>query len=529
MVKRIQWDIYEAVLLVDTYFELKRIEFDRKYVVEMLSHELRDKAIYAGIDIDAVFRNMNGINMRLYELLYIDTDGEKGMKNTSKLFKYTMELYRKCSEYFEDICSEAYRMVEPNEQLQSFLLWLKQDEKKYNIGEIRMALRILNYFEGIGKMPYGRFASITDISMVENVRDTVIDKNTLNLHMSVINNINKLIDVYEVFLKLNNRNGDGGGVDSMEKDNEEKEKKFPSWLIDDLHLADTTACGYSSAINATMSYTEKTCDIDTSLYGVYNDDKFQQYGKAMNRTGDDKSFCKKNDEESFENVEDIIREADIDGITANAISNKIGKSIWLVNKYLKDKKYAIEVPRSLYIHADNIIDLFESKDALEKILRNQFNKFYGYTNDIVLYDAASISMCMFLNDNCIDCPEKIYAVVRYLFEKVEKVFEFSADKHIWEKPSKFSSTHAGIVMSFIDKNGGIASKSQCRDYLQKVKLPLGNINGILSVANGKDVLLSENEEYVLAEYIMENNEWLDRVKVAIEKLLKTPYILFPER
>lgn len=558
MTKRIQWDIYEVALLVDTYFELKKIELDRKYVVEMLSCELRDKATYAGIHIDAVFRNMNGINMRLCELMYIDTDGEKGMKNTSKLFKYMMEMYRNFPERFGDICSEAYSMVELNEQLQSFLLWIKQSEKKYNICEIRMSLRILNYFGRKGQIPYGGLAYITDLLMLETVRDVVIDKNTLNLHMSVVDNINKLIDVYEAFLKTTDRNKESGGACSVERDNEVKMKKFSAWLIDDLHLSAATARGYSSAINTATPYAEKICGIVTSLYGVDDIDelekvlaqlmsdeefkvvnmhshnrfrgafdKYLQYRKVMNGDGDCENSIKEDDKESFENIEDIVREADVEGITANAISNKTGKSIWLVKKYLKEKEYVIEVPGELYIHVDNVIDLFENRDMLEKILRNQFDKFYGYTNDVVLYDAACISMCMFLNDNCIDTPEKIYAIARYLFEKVEKIFEFSADKHIWEKSPKFSSTHAGIVMSFIDKNGGKASRTQCGDYLQRVKLPSGNINGILSVANGKDVLMSEYEEYVLAEYIIEKDGWLEQVKVAIEKLFKNAIYIIP--
>ena len=556
MNKRIQWDIYEAVLLVDVYFQFQKIELERKYIVEMLSHELRNKAMNAGIKIDAVFRNTNGINMRLYELLYIDTNGKKGMKNTSKLFKDMLEMYRNCAEGFGTLCIKAYNMVEIDEQTQCFLKWVKLCETKQNVSEIRMALRILNYFEWKGKIPQGRLSHITDLCVLEVIKDNVINANSLNLHLSVRDCINKLLNTYEIFLKSNDKKS--GGANSMEKDNEVKAKKFSMWLIDDLHLAATTARGYSSAINTATPYAEKVCGINTSLYCIddvgelekileklmsseefkeVNEhshnrfrgafDKYLHYRKVMSGEEEYESFLKRDDEGIFENVEGIIKEADIDGITANAISSKIGKSSWLINKYLKDKRYVIEVPGSLYIHADNIVDLFENRDALEKILRNQFNKFYGYTNDVVLYDAALISMSMFLNDNCIDTPEKMYAVARYLFEKIEKVFIFAADKHIWEKKPTFSFTHAGIVMSYIDKNGGKASRTQCGDYLQRVKLSSGNINGILSVANGKDVLLSEHEEYVLSEYIIENDDWLNRVKEAIEKLFKNESYVIP--
>ena len=205
MNKRIQWDIYEAVLLVDVYFQFQKIELERKYIVEMLSHELRNKAINAGIKIDGVFRNTNGTNMRLYELLYIDTNGEKGMKNTSKLFKNMLEMYRDCDKCFCTLCTKAYNMVENDEKTQCFLQWLESCETKQNISEIRMALRILNYFEWKGKIPHGRLSHITDFCVLEEIKDNVINANLLKLHLSVLDYIGKLFNTYEVFLKSNDK------------------------------------------------------------------------------------------------------------------------------------------------------------------------------------------------------------------------------------------------------------------------------------------------------------------------------------
>lgn len=82
----------------------------------------------------------------------------------------------------------------------------------------------------------------------------------------------------------------------------------------------------------------------------------------------------------------------------------------------------IEIPGGLYIYADNIVDLCENKDAIQSILKNQFDKFAGYTNDEVLYDAAFISLSLFLNDNFIDTPAKVYGITRYLFEKKKTGF-----------------------------------------------------------------------------------------------------------
>lgn len=231
----------------------------------------------------------------------------------------------------------------------------------------------------------------------------------------------------------------------------------------------------------------------------------------------------KNSDGSFDQVEEFVKEADVDGITASNLSSKTGKSIWLVNKYLRAQSYAIEIRGNIYVHADNVIDLFENKTKIQKIIENQFNKFCGYTNDEVLMDAATISLGMFLNDNCIDTPAKFYGIVRYLFSKD---YYFAGDKHIWKSESKYPDTNSGVLMGFISSNGGRASKTQCSDYLQKVKLASGNINGLLSVATNKEVLFYGNEEYVLAESIIENENWMCLVKKQVDRLFKNaPYVI----
>lgn len=340
-------------------------------------------------------------------------------------------------------------------------------------------------------------------------------------------------------------------------DNRTKAKAFSKWLIDVMKLSSATARGYSSAINTATPYVQEFCGLTGSIYDIDDveiletllermmaDDRFAeinyqshnrfrgafdrylQFSKSKNPDQVDNIFETKNSEGSFDRIEEFVREADVDGITASSLSSKTGKSIWIVNKYLRAQSYAIEIPNGIYVHADNVIDLFENMADIQKIIENQFNKFCGYTNDEVLMDAAIISLGMFLNDNCIDTPEKFYGIVRYLFGKVSNMYYFAGDKHIWKSEPKYPDTNAGVLMGFIFSNGGRASKKQCAEYLQKVKLASGNINGLLSVATNKEVLLYGNEEYVLAESIIENGGWIDLVKKQINRLFKTaPYVI----
>ena len=338
-----------------------------------------------------------------------------------------------------------------------------------------------------------------------------------------------------------------------------KAKRFSKWLIDDMKLTIATAQGYSSAINIVTSYAQEICGIHGSIYKIDNLeelehimnemimderfircnmqshnhfreslDKYMQFMRIQAGETSYKSIIKSSEDGGFlEDVEEIIKEADIDGITASNISNKTGKSIWLINKYLRTKEYAIEIPGDVYIHVDSVIDIYENKAAIQRIIENQFAKFAGYTNSAVLLDAASITLGMFLNDNCIDTSEKMYGIARFLFEKNEKIYYFASDKHIWKDPPQYPPTYAGILLGYISKNGGRASKVQCIEYLQKIKLPSNNINGILSIATNKAVLLYGDEEYVLADFVIENELWIEEFKKQIDKLFKQALYIVP--
>jgi hypothetical protein len=78
MNQRIPWDIYESVLLLDTYFSIQRGIKTRKEAEAELSSKLRQKAINAGMKIDDIYRNQNGIHMQLGKIEYVVTNGHAG-------------------------------------------------------------------------------------------------------------------------------------------------------------------------------------------------------------------------------------------------------------------------------------------------------------------------------------------------------------------------------------------------------------------------------------------------------------------
>jgi DNA-directed RNA polymerase alpha subunit len=91
-----KWDIEEEVLLIDLYFKIKQgcIE-DIESAIDDLSNKLNDRAKKLQIKASINFRNTFGIKMKLQNLRYIDTKGEKGLSSNSKIDRFVMSIHSK--------------------------------------------------------------------------------------------------------------------------------------------------------------------------------------------------------------------------------------------------------------------------------------------------------------------------------------------------------------------------------------------------------------------------------------------------
>lgn len=100
--KRVIWE--EAALLVDTYRRIEAAPSQMNELLHQLSDVLRKRAISKRLEIDARFRNFNGMKFQ-YELLrYLMTDGEQGLSgNVAKTIAEMAEIYRSEPEKFENI------------------------------------------------------------------------------------------------------------------------------------------------------------------------------------------------------------------------------------------------------------------------------------------------------------------------------------------------------------------------------------------------------------------------------------------
>ncbi len=137
---KIPWDKYEVALLIDSYNRVTSGELSRRDAVSELSKRLRNGKILNGIEVSDKYRNENGIHMQMAAIEYCLTNGAKGFKSPSQLFKEIAQIYMENQDSFSNLLVEANSMypenidisyVEPKEDSKSNVNEQKMDD--YNL------------------------------------------------------------------------------------------------------------------------------------------------------------------------------------------------------------------------------------------------------------------------------------------------------------------------------------------------------------------------------------------------------------
>ena len=104
--KQPQWNIYEAVVLLDAYLETQKKERPKSHVIKDVSVALRQMATNQGLVIDEVFRNENGISYQLQSM----ESAYKGVKvyvPATRLFNEVVSIYNEDRDRFESLLFET--------------------------------------------------------------------------------------------------------------------------------------------------------------------------------------------------------------------------------------------------------------------------------------------------------------------------------------------------------------------------------------------------------------------------------------
>ena len=304
MALRIPWDIEEAVLMLDMLLKSLDGKLTRKEAIRQVSEKLRRRAVNRGIEIDDIFRNENGITFQMSALEVAYTGRKTKLKQPTKLFVETVNLYRNHRELYEEILKEAENVVEPKSVQDEFCSYLSMQMPTFQLSDAYLMLSDIESFCLERKILQNKLFETTDLEAIKRVVQTV-DSNRV-FRFTFKQNLKKMstvIHAYYTFLKSYKPDGEKKEVkpiiqdeipsspdaDSMKQKDEpvgrqvisvpatertkltdlEERQKFNDWMLSS-GMSKATIASYMSSFGQCVKSVANYKLCETSLWNVSN-------------------------------------------------------------------------------------------------------------------------------------------------------------------------------------------------------------------------------------------------------------------
>ena len=259
------------------------------------------------------------------------------------------------------------------------------------------------------------------------------------------------------------------------------------------------------------------------LYGV---PKGSGSGKRVNsaeKKAVDRSF-------NMEKAEDRLREAGLHGLTVQELIDAVqpNAAVSSTRNALDGNRNVVAMPENRYVLADCFFDLDEAEDGFARILKTHFAQFGGYSNNQLLFRAASQELFMFLNDNDCENIDAVYAIARYLFEKkadAGQAYKFSPP-HIFEREPDYPMTLRGLMINLARNCGGVLDAAEAKNYLQKTMLVYGSLGQLLQIGSSNTFLLYDSNRYILSEALGIDDIWCRRMHDKMDDLFRKANVAY---
>lgn len=221
----------------------------------------------------------------------------------------------------------------------------------------------------------------------------------------------------------------------------------------------------------------------------------------------------------IQQVEKLVLQSDLAGISAEELAKACYEPKTAIQKAIQDSVAIVSIEGRL-IHQDAFVDWEHGADQLEAILDKLLDKNDGYVSAAQLYEYARTEMQMFLNDNDMDAPRRVYDMAEHLFSKVgyhDKYFTFWMKNHISRQNAAVTSM-LDVIMNYAREQGGRFHEEELIAYLESVKLKTGNLRGIMKVYEKPIFFFYDDHAYITAESMGMDQAWFDAVKRALQQL-----------
>lgn len=101
------WTMEEEIILVELYFRIREMNIvEKKIYINAVSNILKNRAQLLDLKTETYFRNLTGIEMKLLNIEFIETNGQKGLSSVSYIDKRAFNLFVEESREFRRLFNE---------------------------------------------------------------------------------------------------------------------------------------------------------------------------------------------------------------------------------------------------------------------------------------------------------------------------------------------------------------------------------------------------------------------------------------
>ena len=178
MAKQIAFTKYEAALLLDAYLKVLSGKLSRMDSIKECSRALRLMAINAGMEIDEIYRNENGISFQMASMESAYQD-KTIRKPATRLFTETVKLYKNDRKAYQNLLKEAKDMADTKQNNEAnFMSWLSKKVSSTQLSELHMALIEIEQQAKKTKLFEGSIYDNLEPSMIRRVKADIVRSKT---------------------------------------------------------------------------------------------------------------------------------------------------------------------------------------------------------------------------------------------------------------------------------------------------------------------------------------------------------------
>ena len=294
---RVPWDKHEAAILLDGWLKIKD-GIPRNEVINLISYQLRQKAVNQGLIIDSVFRNTNGINFQLMSMASAFEATNMG-KAPSKLFLEVADIYHKDIASYTELMEEAMQMIESTSEIKNGFIKYVHEHTPDKADKILAAVNRMEEFAIATKALTCSIFDVLSEDTLSTLRKKVLNHKffivrhkhlqeysvlALSLLEEFVSNIND-----NSFVDCNKETEKSQNAEEKQVNNENKQidnVSFSDWITQYAGLSAATARSYRSALNTCDAYAfEQQLYSDSITLCTKYDDFIIKYTALMNDEG----------------------------------------------------------------------------------------------------------------------------------------------------------------------------------------------------------------------------------------------------